>query len=200
MALGVSSAARPRLRPAASAICGNSDIPPTISAEIRIEILELGDSFETMRNSVAELISRQDRAIEALTTPLIPMGDGIVVLPMVGELDPRRMASISEELVEGVHRRAARAVLVDMTGLQTTDDVDNDDEALRLLLNAFRAIRLLGVLVIMTGIQADTATRLTAVHHDTTGTFTETTLQVGMERAITHLEGSATSEPAEGSK
>ena len=164
------------------------------------EIVELGDSFETMRNSIAGLISRQDRAIEALTTPLIPMGDGIVVLPMVGELDPRRMASISEELVEGVHQRGARAVLVDMTGLQTTDNADNDDEALRLLLNAFRAIRLLGVIVIMTGIQADTATRLTAVHHDTTGTFTETTLQVGMERAITHLDGSATSEPAEGKK
>ncbi len=163
------------------------------------EITELANSFSTMRDSLVGLVGRQDRAIEALTTPLIPMGDGIVLLPIVGELDSRRMVRISDELVDGVHRRAAQVVLVDMTGLRTTADADNDDEALSLLLNAFRAVRLLGVLVIMTGVQADLATRLTGSGHDTTEMATETTLRLGLRRAGAHLENSTAIAPAEGS-
>lgn len=182
----------------ASAIA-DGDFDATVEAGGADEITELGNSFETMRQSIVELVGRQDRAIEALTTPLIPMGNNIVVLPMVGELDSRRMASISDELVEGVHRRAARAVLIDMTGLKTTADVDNDNEALRLLLNAFQAVRLLGILVIMTGVQADMATRLTGYGQDMAGTATETTLHLGIRRAVAHLENSPTTASAEGS-
>jgi methyl-accepting chemotaxis protein len=194
---------RPLVRPIralseTAAAMAAGDLEVRIEAGGSDEIVELTQSFETMRSSIVDLVGRQDRAIEALTTPLIPMGDGVVVLPMVGELDSRRMARVGEELVEGVHRRGARAVLVDMTGLRTTADPDNDDAALGLLMDAFRAVHLLGVLVIMTGVQADTATRLMESGHDTTGTATETTLQLGIARAIARFESSATTMSEEG--
>ena len=138
-----------------------------------------------------ELIERQDRAIDALTTPLIPLRDGIILLPLVGELDPRRMDRLRTELVEGVHDRGAAVAIIDMTGVHTTGDDREDTSAITSLFASFTALRLLGAAVVVTGLQADIAALMSRSGLDTNTISTETTLQLGIQRADSYLRRQA---------
>jgi len=155
------------------------------------EIAVLAHSFESMRASIVELIERQDRAIDALTTPLIPLRDGIILLPLVGELDPRRMDRLRTELVEGVHDRGAAVAIIDMTGVHTTGDDREDTSAITSLFASFTALRLLGAAVVVTGLQADIAALMSRSGLDTNTISTETTLQLGIQRADSYLRRQA---------
>ena len=75
----------------------------------RDEIADLSKSFETMRQSLVELVEKQEAEIDALSTPLIPLLDDVVAMPLVGELDSKRIEKARQTLVEGLHARGAKA-------------------------------------------------------------------------------------------
>ena len=171
-----------RLAESASAIAAG-DLETDVDTAGSDEIGDLARSFAEMQHSVRDLVTGQERQIEALTTPLIPLRDDVVVLPIVGELDSRRSEKLGDGLVTGVYERGARVAIIDLTGTRTTHDADADEEALAVLLRAMQSVRLLGVDVVITGMQAEVATRFTASDLDLRGISTEPTLQMGIDRA-----------------
>jgi rsbT co-antagonist protein RsbR len=171
-----------RLAESASAIAAG-DLDTDVDTGGSDEIGDLARSFAEMQHSVRDLVTGQERQIEALTTPLIPLRDDVVVLPIVGELDSRRIEKLGDGLVAGVYERGARAAIIDLTGSRTTHDPAADEEALAVLLRAMQSVRLLGVDVVITGMQAEVATRFTASDLDLSGILTEPTLQMGIDRA-----------------
>jgi len=56
----------------------------------------------------AEVIRVQESALRELSTPLIPISDTTVVMPLSGALDSRRAQGVLETLLEGVAARHAR--------------------------------------------------------------------------------------------
>ena len=106
------------------------------------------------------------------------------LLPIVGELDPRRSVKISEGLVTGVFDRSARVAIIDLTGTRVTDDAEQDELALAIINRAFESVHLMGVQVILTGMQAELATRVTESSLDLEGVATESSLQSGIDRAV----------------
>jgi anti-anti-sigma regulatory factor/HAMP domain-containing protein len=179
-----------RLTIVASEIAGGN-LDASVEVEGSDEIAVLARSFESMREAIVDLVQRQDRAIDALTTPLIPLRDGIVLLPLVGELDSRRMERLRSELVEGVHTRRAIVAIVDMTGVHTTADNREDTSAVKSLFAAFSSLRLLGASVVVTGLQADVAGLMSRTGLDADTIATETTLQLGLQRAANYLRRQA---------
>ena len=153
------------------------------------EIGDLARSFAEMQLSISRLVTGQERQIEALTTPLIPLRDDVVVLPIVGELERRRSEKLGEGLVTGVYDRSARVAIIDLTGTRATSSREDDEEALRVLVRAFQSVRLLGVSVVITGMQAELATRFTESDLDMTGILMEPTLQMGIDRAASVRRG-----------
>jgi anti-anti-sigma factor len=165
---------------AAELAAGGLDAPVPVSGED--EIAELARSFETMRQSLQSLVGRQESAIDALSTPLIPLQDDVVVMPLVGELDARRVHRIREELVEGLHARGARVAIIDLTAVpMMASDVAGG------LVRAAQAARLVGAHVVFTGVQADTAKELVDVGVEWQGIETARSLQDGIARAMQHL-------------
>ncbi len=146
------------------------------------EIGDLSRSFDRMRCSLQELVSRQAAAIEALSTPLIPVHDEIVVVPLVGELDPARIENVRQSLVEGLHASAARVAIVDITGVPAfgADVADG-------LARAARAARLLGAQVIITGMRPELARDLAALDTLMEGLMTERSLARGIELALGYV-------------
>src|SRR5690606_32616771 len=49
-----------------------------------------------------QVIEAQQAALRELSTPLIPLADNVVVMPLVGTIDSRRAGQIMETLLEGV--------------------------------------------------------------------------------------------------
>jgi anti-anti-sigma regulatory factor/HAMP domain-containing protein len=119
------------------------------------EIGRLSQSFDSMRASLRDLLERQDRAIEALSTPVIPIRDDIVVMPLVGELDSARCAQIRQSLTDHLHQTAARLAILDLTGVPQMEH-----EVAEELLKVARTARLLGARAIISGVQPGIASRL----------------------------------------
>lgn len=126
----------------------------------------------------AQVIAAQEATIRELSTPLIPLGDGVLVAPIVGRLDRLRAATLLERLLGGVAARRARTAILDVTGVAAIDA-----EAAHGLQQVARAVRLLGAAVVVTGIQPEVARGLVDAGVDLAGLVTLDTLQRGLQYA-----------------
>lgn len=126
-----------------------------------------------------ELIRAQATALSELATPLIPISDDVVVMPLVGLVDPRRIQEIMETLLKGITERRASVAILDVTGIRVMDaEVANG------LIRAAQAAQLLGAQVVITGIRPDMAQRLVSLGSDLKGIITHGTLQSGIAFAM----------------
>jgi anti-anti-sigma factor len=131
---------------------------------------------EQRRNEVQEtVIAAQQATLRELSTPLIPLRDDIVVMPLVGALDSSRAQQIMETLLEGVARQGARAAILDITGVSIVDT-----QVANALLQAAQAVRLLGAQVVLTGIRPEVAQTLVGLGVDLEAIVTCATLQDGI--------------------
>lgn len=101
-----------------------------------------------------ELAVRAQRILE-LSAPLLPIGDGVLLLPLIGVMDPARSEHAFAALLAAVQSTHARRVIIDLTGI---GEVDRDSVAA--LVRATEAVRLLGARPMLTGLQPATALAL----------------------------------------
>lgn len=127
----------------------------------------------------ADIIAAQERALRELSTPLVPISDYAVALPLIGTIDQRRANLIIETLLEGVAARGSEIVIIDITGVATVDTFVADA-----LIRAARAVRLLGAHVVLTGISPEVAQTLVTLGADLSVFETRATLQDGIALAM----------------
>jgi PAS domain S-box-containing protein len=94
-----------------------------------------------------ETIYAQQQALRELASPVIPVMDGIIVMPLVGGIDSQRAQDMMRRVLEGVSEHNARVVILDVTGVPAMDiGIVNH------LNKTLQAARLKGAHVIVTGI------------------------------------------------
>jgi anti-anti-sigma regulatory factor len=109
---------------------------------------------------MAEQIAEQQRLLEVVQTleaPLIPVRQGVLVLPLVSYLDAHRLDLIEARLLQASHTSDTGLVILEMTGVPLIDA----DTAQRLLKLA-QAVRLIGARTALTGIQPRIARTIAA--------------------------------------
>ena len=84
------------------------------------------------------MIDAQEATIRELSTPLIPLDAGILVMPLVGRLDRVRIEQLLERLLQGVVAQRAATVILDVTGVPVVDAEIADS-----LIRAAQAVKLL---------------------------------------------------------
>jgi len=99
-----------------------------------------------------EIISRQQRDILELSTPVVKLWDGIVALPLIGALDSERTQVVMETLLEQIVANSALIAIIDITGVPTVDTL-----VAQHLLKAVAAARLMGAECIISGIRPQIA-------------------------------------------
>jgi rsbT co-antagonist protein RsbR len=114
-----------------------------------------------------------------LSTPLIPIAEGVLVMPLIGAMDPERADQMITALLEGVSAQRAHTVILDVTGVQAVDAPVTDA-----LVMAAKAARLLGAQVMLTGIKPHVAEMLVRMGADITGVETLGSLQAGVAAAL----------------
>jgi rsbT co-antagonist protein RsbR len=127
-----------------------------------------------------EVIAAQQATLRELSTPLIPLADDLVALPLVGSIDSARAQLIIETLLEGVTSAHATTAIIDITGVPVVDT-----QVASALLRAAQAVRLLGAQVILTGIRPEVAQTLVGLGVSLGDIITRSTLQSGIAYAIT---------------
>ncbi|HEY8379175.1 MAG TPA: PAS domain-containing protein [Nannocystis sp.] len=127
----------------------------------------------------AKVIAMQEATIRELESPLLPIAEGVLVMPLVGEINEARAEQIIQNLLSGISRNRATVVILDITGVRSVDE-----RVAGALLQAARATRLLGARFVLTGASPDIATTLVAIGADLSGIVTLGTLQSGIAWAI----------------
>jgi rsbT co-antagonist protein RsbR len=124
------------------------------------------------------VIARQQQAIRQLSTPVLQLRPGLLLLPIVGVLDRERLEQLRHALLEGIRSRRALAVVLDVTGVPEIDDVVTLE-----LLGAIASAHMMGATVIVSGLSADIANSLVATGTDLAGVRSVGDLQSGLELA-----------------
>lgn len=126
-----------------------------------------------------ETIRVQQAALAELSTPLIPITDEIVVLPLIGTIDSGRAQQVMTTLLEGIARSGARTAIIDITGV-----VMVDTQVANVLLQAARVVKLLGAQVMLTGMRPEIAQTLIGLGVNLGDLITCASLQSGIARAL----------------
>jgi rsbT co-antagonist protein RsbR len=126
-----------------------------------------------------QVISAQQAALRELSTPIIPISDGVIAMPLIGSIDSNRAQQVLEGLLTGVAEQHASTAILDITGVQVVDT-----QVANALLRAAQAVKLLGAEVIITGIRPEVAQTLVGLGLDLGGITTLATLQSGVAKAL----------------
>lgn len=118
------------------------------------ELLEKLSLFTTEMHQKAreELINRQQQDLLELSTPVVKLWEGILVLPMIGTLDSARTQVVMESLLQRIVETGSDVAIIDITGVPTVDTL-----VAQHLLKTVTAARLMGADCIISGIRPQIA-------------------------------------------
>jgi rsbT co-antagonist protein RsbR len=148
------------------------------------------DAYEPAANRIANtvgvsfvqererIIRQQQEAIRELSTPVLQVRDRLLILPIIGVIDPLRARQLTEQLLRGIRSNRAKVVVIDITGVPSVDATIANH-----LVQAVDASRLMGATVIVTGLSSEIAQTLVTIGVDLTKMNTVGDLQGGIEEA-----------------
>ncbi|WP_437923712.1 STAS domain-containing protein [Sorangium sp. So ce291] len=142
----------------------------------------------TERKRLEDTLRMQAKTLLELSTPIVPLSQGVLVLPLVGVLDAARAQQMMENLLSKVVERQARVAIIDVTGVPHIDA-----SSASALLQVARAVRLLGAQVVLTGIRPEVSRAIVGLDIDLAGIVTRRDLQSGI--AFATAAGSAAAPP-----
>jgi anti-anti-sigma regulatory factor/HAMP domain-containing protein len=119
---------------------------------------ELEQQVAARTGELQAALQHQQRLVETIrdmSTPVIPVLEGVLVMPLVGMLDSERMRQAQETLMHGIERQRAHTLILDITGIPIVDT----DVARHFIMIAQQA-RLLGAECVLVGISPEVAQTL----------------------------------------
>lgn len=125
------------------------------------------------------LIERQQEAINALSTPILQVWEGVLALPIIGVVDSRRAAQLTEGLLDEICRRRARYAILDLTGVELVDTATANHFS-----QIARAATLLGAECLMCGIRPAVAQAMVTLGVGAEGGRTFATMQAALQAVL----------------
>jgi GAF domain-containing protein len=159
----------------------------SIASHVMVAI-EKARLFDRTVETVSELRAAHDvqqrllATVRELSTPVIPILDHVLAIPLVGAIDTARSQQIIETLLSAITTHDAEVVIIDITGVSTIDtSVANH------LLQATQAASLLGAQCVLAGITPEVAQTVIHLGVDLSSLVTKSDLQSGVQFALARL-------------
>ena len=147
--------------------------------EVELKTAELLKANAERAELQEQLIQMQAAALAELSTPLIPLNDKVMIMPLIGAIDSQRAQQIVTVMLEGVARHQAQFVIIDITGVSVVDTA-----VANVLIQAARSVGLLGAQAILTGIRPEIAQTLVGLGVDLGSIITQSSMQSGVAYAM----------------
>jgi rsbT co-antagonist protein RsbR len=132
---------------------------------------DLSDALEDVRRSA--------ETIQQMSVTVLPIADGVLVLPLVGALDSQRAVLLTEQLLDAIQRERAHMVLIDITGVPVVDT-----QVAGALIRASQAVQLLGAEPVICGIRAEVAQTVVGLGLDLGRLTSQRDLRSGLAYAL----------------
>lgn len=144
-----------------------------------------------LEHTLSELTNaerKQDQltaTIRALSIPILNVAPGIVLAPLIGDIDQARSDQLLNQVLEYVGSWHARIIILDVTGAMIFDNA-----AAHTIINTALAARLLGAQTILCGIRPDLAETIISQDLGIDNIIVSTNLHSAISRAMKHLSAS----------
>ncbi|WP_035186273.1 PAS domain-containing protein [Alteribacter aurantiacus] len=136
---------------------------------VQKDISEYKESKEKLQSYLEE--------VSRLSTPIVPIEDGVSVLPLIGNVDEGRLEIILQNITSAVSQSKDHTLILDLSGL-----TDLNEHVIRGVFNLNDLLRLLGTQLLITGISSRLAIKATQLQIDLSSIRTYATVK----EAITH--------------
>ncbi len=155
---------------------------------VGIDITERKQAEDVLRQREAQLqalVSQQElliATVKELSTPVMPILDRILGMPLVGHVDTARGEQIIEAMLNAVQQHSAEFIIVDITGVPVIDTAVANH-----VLRGAQAVGLLGARCVLVGISPEIAQTLVQLGIDLSDLVTRSDMQAGIAYAQSHL-------------
>jgi rsbT co-antagonist protein RsbR len=148
-------------------------------AELEEELARTTADKERELDEKIRTIDAQREMLNALSSPVLRVWEGVLLVPLIGEIDDARAEAVRERVLNEVVATKSGVVLVDITGLSVTDE-QLAGELLRLV----RCVRLLGADVMLVGMSPEGARALTSLPIALDDVYSFATRKDGLRAAL----------------
>lgn len=154
-----------------------------LTAQIETQMAEL--------TALRQVQASWQKAAPALAAPVLPVWEGVLVLPFVGPLDEERAALARQTLLKAIETHRANTVILDATGL-----VDVTKQVIERLTGIIQAVELTGCQSILAGVRPPAARRMAELGAKLGNTVMRRNLQAGIAYALNREQSRAMRTPA----
>lgn len=167
------------------------DMLQTALSSESLKLVEVITTVSTMLDAMAQwtvdayqrtreqLITRQQKELLELSTPVIKLWDGVLAVPMIGTLDSNRTQMVMEALLQRIVDTESTLAIIDITGVPTVDTL-----VAQHLLKTVTAIRLMGADCIISGIRPQIAQTIVHLGIDLQSVTSKATLADALALAL----------------
>ena len=141
------------------------------------------------------VIARQQQELLELSTPVVKLWEGILVLPLIGTLDSARTQVIMESLLQQIVESEATIAIIDITGVPTVDTL-----VAQHLLKTVAAARLMGADCIISGIRPQIAQTIVQLGVDLNEVSTKASLAAAFRLALQQSGQNVTETPQDAAR
>jgi anti-anti-sigma regulatory factor len=132
---------------------------------------------QTYISAKERIITEQQAFLRELSTPVLELRPGLLLVPLVGLIDSERALFLTQQLLEKIATNRAKAVVLDITGVPAVDSAVANH-----LMQTVQATRLMGAHTLISGLSAENAQTLVRLGLDlgplnTVGTLADGVLQ-----------------------
>jgi len=115
------------------------------------------DSTERLRQQaeIERLLREREETIRKLSNPMIPVWIGTILIPLVGNFNQERLERLAQRIFEQVPQRQVRSIVFDLSGIHF-----DDDDMIEGITRMFKALKFMGIEVLVTGITPYLAKKL----------------------------------------
>lgn len=144
----------------------------------KVTFLDLSLAIDSYVFERDRTIRSQQQELEELSTPVLQLREGLLIIPIIGMLDSRRAQQLTEQLLQAIRQRRGKVVVLDVTGVAAVDSrVANH------LIQTVDAARLMGAAAIVTGVSPEVAQTLVGLGIELGSVTTVADLQGGIDQA-----------------
>ncbi len=147
------------------------------TADLQIALAESNTRADQLSNMV-EALERSEAAVQLLSTPIIPVMTGVLLVPLAGSLGKIQAEQTANRILQSVSAKRTRTLIIDLTGVAVLDT-----DHIASLMRVARAARMMGVMVVLVGIGPEIVQHIVALQmHLDVATFAT------LEQAITAIQ------------
>lgn len=150
--------------------------------EVEEELRVLAETKTRELDDKLRIIDEQRRMLSALSMPIIPVWEGVLLLPLIGEIGADRAQEALERVLAELVATGSDVLLVDITGV-----LEIDTDVAQSLIRMVDAARLMGAACFFAGVSPAMAQTMTSLDVDLSAIRAFGTLHAALTAAIQHV-------------